>query len=359
MEELHLSLNEHGAVQEHSQKFQHITNLHFVNNGITEWNCIQNVAKAFPCLENLIVSENNFEYIKDDNLESIFPKLATLSISQTKVNNWDSIDLLRKFPALNDIRLVKIPLLEKHSEDERRKLLIARLPNAKKLNGSVINETEREEAERMFIRYHMDHESLPERYHELVEIHGQLQPLVDIDLSRRDLADLIIHFEDINPFIMKVDLDQTVKDFKKLLGDRLGQSCARLRIFYRDNDEEVYGERNDEELRKPYKQLYTYRMKDGDEILVVMRPKEYANLTIHFEDTKPFIFKADLDETDEDFTKLLADRLGQDCRNLKVFFRMYGKRADVFIGKADKQLFEHRMRDGDEIYCKRVRRTAR
>ena len=108
-----------------------------------KWGRVQNVAKVFPYVENLVVSEKNFECIKIDNMEFLFPKLSRLSISKTKVNNWDSVDLLRKFPALNDVRLVGIPLLEKHSEDERRKLLITRLSDAKLLNGSAVDVTER------------------------------------------------------------------------------------------------------------------------------------------------------------------------------------------------------------------------
>ena len=253
--------------------------LHFASNGIKQWICIENIARVFPCLENLIVSENSFEGIKGDSVESVFPKLSKLSVSKTKINNWDSVDYLRKFPALNDIRLIGIPLLKKHGEDERRKLLISRLPNAKKLNGSVISETERENAERMFIRYYMDYQSPPDRYHELVDKHGQLEPLVNIDLTVKQCADLTIHFEDKDSFSMKVDLEQTEKDFKKLLAERLGQEWTNLRMFYQDVGMlEAVGE---EEMTKPNKQLYTYRMRDGDGIAVVRR-KRPQQLTSRF-----------------------------------------------------------------------------
>lgn len=45
---------------------------------------------------------------------------------------------------------------------ERRQQMVARLPNLEKLNGTPISETEREAAERMFIRLYMDSEEKPE-----------------------------------------------------------------------------------------------------------------------------------------------------------------------------------------------------
>jgi hypothetical protein len=42
-----------------------------------------------------------------------FPNLKSLWISKTAINSWDEIDQLDKwFPALTDIRLTGIPILE-------------------------------------------------------------------------------------------------------------------------------------------------------------------------------------------------------------------------------------------------------
>ena len=65
-------------------------------------------------------------------------------------------------------------------------MLVARLPNVKVLNGGdVITKTEREDAERAFIRYFLETEEhlRPARWEELVAVHGVLDPLVNIDLS--------------------------------------------------------------------------------------------------------------------------------------------------------------------------------
>lgn len=71
------------------------------------------------------------------------------------------------------------------TEHERRQLLIARLPHVECLNGGgKITPQEREDAERSFIRYYQrePESDRPERYAELITIHGKLDPLVNIDL---------------------------------------------------------------------------------------------------------------------------------------------------------------------------------
>lgn len=113
--------------------------------------------------------------------------LALLNLSNTQINTWDDIDRLAKFPALRNLRVQNWPLWEKcdATEHERRQLLIARLPYVQTLNGGgKINWEEREDAERAFIRYYIDKPEAdrPERFAELVAVHGRLDPLVSIDL---------------------------------------------------------------------------------------------------------------------------------------------------------------------------------
>ena len=104
-----------------------------------------------------------------------------------KINSWDDIDRLARFPSLKNVRVQCWPLWEKcdSTEHERRQLLIARLPKISVLNGGdVIGPVEREDAERAFIRYYMDkpESDRPERFFELIGVHGKLDPLVNIDL---------------------------------------------------------------------------------------------------------------------------------------------------------------------------------
>ena len=83
-----------------------------------------------------------------------------------------------------ELRLQNCPLLEDYTAFEKRMLLIARLPNIQILNGGdKIPANEREDAERAFIRFYLDAENKPQRYYELVEVHGKLNPLVNVNLT--------------------------------------------------------------------------------------------------------------------------------------------------------------------------------
>lgn len=88
-----------------------------------------------------------------------FRKLALLNLASAKLSTWNEIDRLAQFPSLTNLRTQNWPLWEKcdSTEHERRQLLIGRLPNVQILNGGgVIGVTEREDAERAFIRYYLD-----------------------------------------------------------------------------------------------------------------------------------------------------------------------------------------------------------
>ena len=81
-------------------------------------------------------------------------------------------------------------------------MLVARLPNVKVLNGGdMISKTEREDSERAFIRYFLDtpEQARPERWQELVEVHGILDPLVNIDLS----PDMSVKVSQTNPSLVR------------------------------------------------------------------------------------------------------------------------------------------------------------
>lgn len=122
-------------------------------------------------------------------------------MQSAKLSTWAEIDRLAKFPALTNLRTQNWPLWEKcdSTEHERRQLLIARLPNVQILNGGgLVGAEEREDAERAFIRYYLDKAECdrPERYNELIAIHGKLDPLVNIDLRPEKRVKVTFTFGD-------------------------------------------------------------------------------------------------------------------------------------------------------------------
>merc|ERR1712088_506023 len=113
-----------------------------------------------------------------------FSRLTTLNVNTTKISSWEDIDKFRKFPKLVELRVKNCPLLDNYTAHERRMLLIARLPNIAILNGGdKIPSNEREDAERAFIRFYLNEDEKPKRYHELVEVHGNLDPLVNVTMK--------------------------------------------------------------------------------------------------------------------------------------------------------------------------------
>lgn len=135
-------------------------------------------------------------------------------MSNTKITSWDDIDRLAKFPSLQNLRVQNWPLWDKceATEHERRQLLIARLPYVKTLNGGgIIGWEEREDAERAFIRYYMDkpESDRPERYNELIAVHGKLDPLVSIDLRPDKRVKVTFTYGDVSE-IRSVDVHRYV-----------------------------------------------------------------------------------------------------------------------------------------------------
>lgn len=155
-----------------------------------------------------------------------------------------------------------------YTEHERRQLLIARLGNVETLNGGgVIGTEEREDAERAFIRYYMEkpESDRPERYADLVAIHGKLDPLVNIDLSPEKRVTVTISCKEFSEK-RSLDVYQTVSELKQKLDGFAGIPARKMKLFYLDQD--MKGVTGPEEMRFPNKQLYSYNISNGDEILV-------------------------------------------------------------------------------------------
>ncbi|XP_060592843.1 tubulin-specific chaperone cofactor E-like protein [Ruditapes philippinarum] len=113
-----------------------------------------------------------------------FISLETLCVSETKIGKWKHLSALRTFPALKSVRMKNVKLGSKLSDEDRRKLFMASLPNVKLLNGSEVTPSEREKSERFLLRHFYDKKLKPDIYHTLEKRHGQLTPLVDVDISK-------------------------------------------------------------------------------------------------------------------------------------------------------------------------------
>ena len=144
-----------------NRQFKSVVTLSIAKNGLRTWDDVKRLGKLFPSLVSLNVSENpigEIHYPKDD--EDIaaardFPNLAQLNLSECQVDDWTSVETLHQFPCLTEIRIRGCPVYTRKSltQKQQRYLTVARLPKVVKLNGSPVDGEEREDAERMFIRF--------------------------------------------------------------------------------------------------------------------------------------------------------------------------------------------------------------
>lgn len=81
----------------------------------------------------------------------------------------------------------------------------------------------------------MNHFDCPSRYFELVQIHGKLDPLVNVDL--RPEKRVKVKFTcGSNSEIRSVDVYRTVSDLKSKLEGFAGFSAGKMRLYYVDQD---------------------------------------------------------------------------------------------------------------------------
>lgn len=210
------------------------------------------------------MTECALETITPGKAAEQFPHLKVLRLTNTSLHDWSAVDALRAFPKLTDVSLLGIPLLKPYTQILKRQLVIARLPNIVCLNKTKIMAQEREDAERLFIRHYMDEEQQPDRYHELVTIHGILDKLAQVDLTPKTTVTISVHFEDHPPFTQEIDVKQTTASLKRHLGNIVGLAPSNFRLFYRDVGmvKAVGGE----EMKRGSVVLYRYHIRDGDEI---------------------------------------------------------------------------------------------
>ncbi|EAA05315.4 AGAP011141-PA [Anopheles gambiae str. PEST] len=271
-----------------------VRKLHLTGNYISEWGEICRIGRVFPQLEALVLADCPLRYVdymdhtkgtespatscneSEEESHKYFQNLKLLNLSNAKIDSWEDIDRLAEFPSLCNVRLQYWPLwarTDSTTEHERRQLLIARLPNISILNGGdTIGAVEREDAERSFIRHYLDKPDAerPRRYYELIGVHGQLDPLVNIDLRPERKVKVRFTFED-KAIERTVDVNRTVSDLKSRLERLFDVPAARMRLYYVDQDfRDLQGL---EEMKYPHKVLYSYNIRSGDEIIIERKVK--------------------------------------------------------------------------------------
>uniref|UniRef100_A0AAR2IMS2 Ubiquitin-like domain-containing protein n=2 Tax=Pygocentrus nattereri TaxID=42514 RepID=A0AAR2IMS2_PYGNA len=270
LEELFLCLNEYDCVNLSTVACSSLRLLHITDNQLEQWGEVRKLGLMYPGLASLILANNSLSSIlePEDLLQRLFPNLHSINLHNSGLSRWEDIEKLNFFPKLREVRLMGIPLLQTYTDQERRYLMVAHLPSVTVLNGSVVTDGEREDAERFYIRHHLDcpEDELPQRFHTLVARYGHLAPLADVDLRPLSSAQVELRFGDHSEQL-ELRLDQTVADLKKQLRPVVQLPVNKMRVYF--IDQQLGYALAPQELKYGGRALHSYSIRDGDEILVV------------------------------------------------------------------------------------------
>ncbi|KAJ2024456.1 hypothetical protein IWW57_003726 [Coemansia sp. S610] len=123
--------------------------------------------------------------------EPMFPSLESLHLGHTGLSQWLSVDRLGQLPKLHTVYLAHTPVVsESHTS---RAMVIGRLANIAKLDGSLVSPEERTEMERYYLVLSTQVEGLP-RLPELIAKHGKPRGPAAIEAKIKSrLAQVSIH----------------------------------------------------------------------------------------------------------------------------------------------------------------------
>ncbi|KAL3121095.1 hypothetical protein niasHT_005355 [Heterodera trifolii] len=275
LRELHLAKNHFGDIfslpASSTAPISHsLRELHLNECALSNWCHVLTVLCHFPRLKSLILAGNQIQTVErrcacGNETDLLCGELNALSLNNTMLSNWEAIENLAAIRHLDELRVANVPLLATYSEEERRHLIIGRLRSLKLLNGSKIDERQREESERFFIRYYAEGEKRPLIYEQLIAEHGILEQLVKVDLTPKSHARVLIRCEE-SEWIrcwVRLRLSGTVHGLMQFAEHLTHIPLKMMRLFYMER-----GGIGPTELRVPGKQLRLLHIEDGDEFVV-------------------------------------------------------------------------------------------
>lgn len=120
-----------------------LKNLKILSLGRNNIKKVEKLDDVSNTLEELWISYNAIE--KLDGFHNL-RKLRVLFMSNNKIKSFDECAKLAALPALEEVLFKGNTMYEDLSMHEARLQVIKRLPNLKKLDGSVVSESEKQEA---------------------------------------------------------------------------------------------------------------------------------------------------------------------------------------------------------------------
>lgn len=350
LEELHLSLNNYERIDLDINEFKHysLKRLYLCNNPkLTNWEELDKLLIAFPSLEALSIADCNISQIPD-NLDRAreWRKLCGLNINGWPIKEWPVIERLNQLPSLVDLRCRNLEVL--NSIDEPRHHLIARLPKLQRLNGSEIEE--REHAEKAFLRFFManSHLERPTRFHELVQIHGEITPVdVDVNLSPPSQAHVRVIYLNRNHY-RKENQDDILmsEDFLIKLMDNVEPQNVVVQQNSLDNmevNETTATTSSSSPANQANNNSNVEPETEGDNKLVRLFKDEGQEV---------LAIEIDLRQSVRKFKSTLASLFGLSSQNLILYYidhEMVGLMGPELIKHNQKKLWNYNVQDGDQF----------
>lgn len=307
LQELYISNNNYDRVEISSNVYPSVKRIYFNDNPVKKWDDVLELGSIFPNLEHLVMVGSSLQNIcqEEINFGEKFPRLLSLSLNSTDIDNWESVDAVNNFPLLTELKLHHCPLGQPYEESVMRNLTIARLPKIEKINGGrAISYEERIDAERAFIRHYKKETPCPSqaRLDELISVHGDLEPLPDIKIKKQKEVTINIRYEEQEVIEKTVSVYLKISDLLKSLENEFGLLTDEMEVVYIEHlhygkfFQRIFLTELDEDtlINKPVnyrgvdfgragrchvvsKQLYQLIIKNGDEFYIKRKPykKEY------------------------------------------------------------------------------------
>ncbi|KAL7055060.1 hypothetical protein AAHC03_024405 [Spirometra sp. Aus1] len=285
---LHAALNdfdrcccEEDSISNGPSTFPQLTHLFFSDNRLANWSAVCCLGRHFPALQYLVLLGNPLTSVtkpdpSDASTAKCFDNVTSLNLTETEIDSWDSVDALNYcMPALLSLKLGNaLPLFKDSDADMVRNEVIARMPDLTSYNNTLISAEERERAERDFVRRfgQLNSDQRPNRYWELENQHGKVEPLAVIDLSPKRFVRLCVRLGDQEKwhnFCLRKSTQKVKQEICHLFGlDEKNSKHARLYYL----DQAMVGALGPEELKTPSRLLYTYHPEDGDVLEIFFPP---------------------------------------------------------------------------------------
>ncbi|KAL3873874.1 hypothetical protein ACJMK2_036957 [Sinanodonta woodiana] len=291
LEQLHVCFNSIGHLFSSGNQLRQLKLLNLESNRLHSWDELLKLG-SLPFLEVLIVSNNELDdiYFPDTSpceKSKLFPSLKSLIITHNKVSKWKSIDELNKLQNLEKLKIMGNPLMDTANPETVRQLIIAKIRNLRRCNGTEVTE-ERKGAEIDYLkRYGLDwvkaggsqdpQKNRPSqeftnthpRYQELITVWGAPEDSELKQLSttlKSNLLSVKIYcplMPDREPVEKKLPASMTVQKLKALI-QRLYKVDSEVQLSY--ISQKMHGP--EIELDSDLRQLSFFALETGDTVHV-------------------------------------------------------------------------------------------